>query len=216
MQIFDGSFPSGVFVHSFGLEPHIILEKVKCKESLKSYLENLILDQYSKMEYTLIKKIYKAFEKNKLSLVKKYDNEYDSFLTFEYAKGSSDIGLNYYAQIKDLSSKQIVKEYFNLVENKKTKCNEVVILSALAFDLDIDMEDFIVIWTKKNIINIAMTSLKISRIKPSEIQKVLFELDDVLESFEYKQIDEKITNFNPLFEEVIFQHRDLEPKMFVT
>jgi urease accessory protein len=43
----------------------------------------------------------------------------------------------------------------------------------MAFDMDISMDDFIVMWTKKNLINIAVTTLKISRIKPSEIQKML-------------------------------------------
>ena len=71
-------------------------------------------------------------------------------------------------------------------------------------------------WTKKNLINIAMTTLKISRIKPSEIQKMLFEIDDILEKIEFENIDKKITNFNPLFEEIIFKHKNIEPKMFAT
>ena len=35
MQIFDGSFPSGMFVHSFGLEPHIVKEKALDEAKLK-------------------------------------------------------------------------------------------------------------------------------------------------------------------------------------
>ncbi|MGE4462510.1 MAG: urease, partial [Arcobacter sp.] len=94
--------------------------------------------------------------------------------------------------------------------------NEIIVLSAMAFDMDICLEDFIVMWTKKNLINIAVTTLKISRIKPSEIQKMLFEIDEILEKFDYKNIENKITNFNPLFEEIIFSHKNLEPKMFTT
>ena len=71
MQILDGSFPSGVFVHSFGLEPHVLKEKVKDINSLKIYLENLIIDQYSKIEFVYVKKVYEALEKEKLNLVKK-------------------------------------------------------------------------------------------------------------------------------------------------
>ena len=71
-------------------------------------------------------------------------------------------------------------------------------------------------WTKKNLINIAVTSLKISRIKPSEIQQMLFEFDGILENLNFKNIGNKITNFNPLFEEIIFSHKNLEPKMFTT
>ena len=58
MQILDGSFPSGVFVHSFGLEPHVLKEKVKDINSLEIYLENLIIDQYSKIEFVYVKKVY--------------------------------------------------------------------------------------------------------------------------------------------------------------
>ncbi|MCT7573251.1 urease accessory protein UreF [Aliarcobacter butzleri] len=216
LQILDGSFPSGVFVHSFGLEPHVLKEKVKDINSLKIYLENLIIDQYSKIEFVYVKKIYEALEKEKLGILKKLDNELGAYLTFEFAKASRDIGQNYFVQIKNLASKDIVKEYFFLIENKFCIGNEIIVLSAMAFDMDICLENFIVMWTKKNLINIAVTTLKISRIKPSEIQKMLFEIDEILEKFDYKNIKNKITNFNPLFEEIIFAHKNLEPKLFVT
>ena len=215
MQILDGTFPSGVFVHSFGLEPHIVKEKVKDIDSLKIYLENLIIDQYSKMEFVYVQKTYKYLYENKLALLKKLDNEISSYLTYEYAKASRDIGHNYYVQIKDTLLKDEVKEYFSFIENKKSDANELVVLASYAYDLDISIEDFIVMWTKKNLINIAATTLKISRIKPSQVQKMLFEFDEILENIDFN-FDNKITNFNPLFEEIIFEHKTLEPKMFVT
>jgi urease accessory protein len=216
LQILDGTFPSGMFVHSFGLEPHIIKEQVNNIDDLKIYLKNLIIDQYSKMEFVYIKKVYEALENKKLNIIKKIDNNYGAYLTFEYAKASQDIGHNYYAQIKNLAIKDIVKKYFEAIEQKICEANEIVVLSSLAYDLDICLEDFIVMWTKKNLINIAVTTLKISRIKPSEIQQMLFEFDEVLQDILFENIDKKITNFNPLFEEVIFSHKNLEPKMFVT
>ena len=216
LQILDGSFPSGVFVHSFGLEPHVLKEEVKDIKSLKIYLENLIIDQYSKMEFVYVKKVFEALENDKLSIVKRLDKNYGAYLTYEYAKASRDIGQNYFAQIKNLPTKQIVKEYFGLIEDKKCVANEIIVLACFAFDMNISMEDFIVMWTKKNLINIAVTTLKISRIKPSEIQQMLFSFDEILEGVVFKDISEKITNFNPLFEEIIFSHRNLEPKLFVT
>jgi urease accessory protein len=102
LQILDGSFPSGVFVHSFGLEPHVIKEEVKDINSLKIYLENLIIDQYSQMEFVYIKKVYEALEDDKLSIIKRLDKNFGAYLTFEYAKASRDIGQNYYIQIKNL------------------------------------------------------------------------------------------------------------------
>lgn len=216
LQILDGSFPSGVFVHSFGLEPHVIKEEVKDINSLKIYLENLIIDQYSQMEFVYIKKVYEALEDDKLSIIKRLDKNFGAYLTFEYAKASRDIGQNYYAQIKNLATKDIVKEYFKDIEEKKSVANEIIVLACLAYDLDISLEDFTVMWTKKNLINIAVTTLKISRIKPSEIQQMLFEFDENLENYGYENISDKVTNFNPLFEEVIFSHRNLEPKMFTT
>ena len=216
LQILDGTFPSGVFVHSFGLEPHIIKQSVKDINTLNIYLRNLIIDQYSKIEFVCIKKVYEALRNNKLLLINKLDKEYNSYLTYEYTKSSINIGNNYYTHIKNQTTKDIVKEYFSLIENKKTSANEIIVLSVYAYDLDICMEDFIVMWTKKNFINIAATSLKISRIKPSEIQQMLFEFDEILQNLDFENIADKITNFNPLFEEIIFSHKNLEPKMFTT
>ena len=62
----------------------------------------------------------------------------------------------------------------------------------------------------------AITEAVARVVKPSEIQKMLFEIDEILEKFDYKNIKNKITNFNPLFEEIIFAHKNLEPKMFTT
>ncbi len=216
LQILDGTFPSGIFIHSFGLEPHIIRQNVKDINTLKIYLENLIIDQYSKIEFIYMGKIYEALKNNKLNLINKLDNNYASYLTYEYTKSSINIGNNYYTHIKNHAIKDIVKEYFSLIENKKTPANEIIVLSVYAYDLDINLEDFIVMWTKKNLINIAATSLKISRIKPSEIQEMLFEFDEILQNLDFENIGDKITNFNPLFEEIIFSHKNLEPKMFTT
>ena len=45
---------------------------------------------------------------------------------------------------------------------------------------------------------------------------MLFEFDEILSELDFRNIKNKITNFNPLFEENIFQHSVLEPKMFAT
>ena len=44
------------------------------------------------------------------------DNEYSSYLIYEYAKTSSDIGFNYYTQLKN----HISKSYSNIILDKKT------------------------------------------------------------------------------------------------
>lgn len=216
LQIFDGSFPSGAFVHSFGLEPHILKNKVSTIEDLKAYLLNLFLDQYLKIEFVCIKKAYEAFAKNQEHLIKKLDNSYGAYLTYEYAKASQDLGHNYLLQIYSWANKPIVQNYFKAVQNKHCSGNELVVLSAFAFDLDIAMEEFMVLWAKKNMMNIALCSLKISRIKPSEVQQLLFEFDELLSNIQLETLKNKMTNFNPLFEEIIFAHKNLEPKMFVT
>jgi len=215
LQILDGSFPSGAFVHSFGLEPHIVLEQVSNADELKVFLENLIIDQYQGLDFVLVKKIYALFEQKKLNLIFKEDRNYSAMLSYEYAKASKEMGHNYLKQINFKIEKKVVKEYFNAIKSNDSLGNELAILSAYAYELDMEVDSFLLLWCKKNIINIAMASLKISRIKPSDIQKVLFEFDDILEK--YIQISSKsINNFNPLFEEIIYQHKRLEPKLFVT
>lgn len=215
IQIFDGSFPSGAFVHSFGLEPHIVLEKVTNSDELKKFLHNLIIYQYQGFDFVLVKKVYNYFVQNKLHLVIKEDEKFSCMTSFEYTKASQDLGENYLRQINNNIKKEIVQEYFTKVKSKQSNGNELIVLSAYAYELDMDIEVFLLLWCKKNILNIAMASLKISRIKPSEIQKILFEFDDVLEEL-IENTKSHINSFNPIFEEIIYQHKNLEPKMFVT
>jgi len=215
MQIFDGSFPSGAFVHSFGLEPHIVLEKVTTSVELKKFLHNLIVHQYQGFDFVLVKKVYEYFGQNRLNLIIKEDEKFSCMTSFEYTKASQDLGENYLRQINNNVQKKIVQEYFDKVKSKKANGNELIVLTAYAYELDMSVEMFLLLWCKKNILNIAMTTLKISRIKPSEIQQMLFEFDDELEEL-IGNTKVNINSFNPLFEEVIYQHQNLEPKMFVT
>jgi len=215
LQVLDGSFPSGTFVHSFGLEPHIVLEKVIDIESLKVFLENLIIDQYQKMEFVFSKKIYHLFQQNSVAEIIKEERKYSAMLNFEFAKASTDLGYNYLKHISSDIQKESVREYFEAVKNKKSEGNELAVLSAYAFELDFDIDIFLLLWCKKNIITISQAALKISRIKPSDIQAALFSFDEKI-AFYIDKSGKRIENFNPLFEEVIYQHKDLEPKMFVT
>jgi len=215
IQILDGVFPSGAFVHSFGLEPHVVLNIVNNKDSLKQFLENIICDQYQKLEFVAVKKIFKLLEEDKINFIIKEDIKYASMLSFEYAKASKDLGENYLKHVNFNIKKEIVQKYFDEVKSKNSVGNELFILCSYAYELDLNVDTFLLLWCKKSLINIASASLKISRIKPSEIQQILFEFDEIIEE-SIKNSSKNISNFNPLFEEVIFSHLNLEPKMFVT
>ncbi len=215
LQILDSSFPSGSFVHSFGLEPYIVLGKVKNYTDLKKYFENLIIDQYQKLEFPFVKKIFILLKENNLNLLIKEDIKFSAILNYEFSKASLDIGQNYLKQINFDINKTVVKKYFEKAMAKHFLGNELVVLSTYAYELDINCDTFLLLWSKKNIINTAYTSLKISRISPSDLQKLLFEFDDKLGNY-IKNSSSAIQNFNIGFEEVIYQHARLEPKMFAT
>ncbi|MDR1555197.1 MAG: urease [Campylobacteraceae bacterium] len=212
IQILDASFPSGVFAHSFGLEPHVALNFVKNADELRVFLENIIKYQHAKMEFPTILKVYKYAEKGSLDLILKLDEKFSSMYSHAFAKAYKTIGENYFAHLKYLKhSKQITKLYFEQAKNT----NEIVLLSLLSYDLGLHEEDFMLFWSKKNLINIAATSLKISKIKPSEVQQILFGIDNVLKC-KIKNTNTFLSNFNPLFDAVIFEHKNIEPRLFMT
>lgn len=215
MQVFDASFPSGVFVHSFGLEPHIVKEKVTNIDELKIYLENLLKYQYQNLEFCFVNKVYEYLNSNNLNALIKEDKNFFAMQNYEFSKASKTIGTNYLKQIDFSIEKEIVKSYFKACKENRAVGNELAVLSGYAYELNIDKETFLTIWCKKNLINIATSSLKISRIKPSDIQKILFEFDDILEKL-VSCSEKNISNFNPLFEEIIYEHSQLEPKLFMT
>lgn len=215
IQILDSVFPSGAFVHSFGLEPHIVLGKVNDSDELKTYLKNIIVDQYQKLEYVAVEEVYTLLEQKQQKKLVKVDNKYAAMFTYEYAKASQDMGQNYLKQLECSVQKEEVQDYFKSIKSNQAFGNEIFVLSAYAYDMGLDKESFLLLWTKKMLINIASCSLKISRIKPTQIQQLLFEFDeDIKEQIAIKS--KRFVNFNPLFEEVILSHLNLEPKMFAT
>ncbi|WP_373032348.1 urease accessory protein UreF [Sulfurovum sp.] len=215
MQLLDGNFPSGIFVHSFGLESHVVLEKVRTMEELEHYLHNIIIDQYQKFEFPFILKVFKHLEKENLKALIKEDKNYSAMLNFEYAKASQTIGHNYLKHINREIQSPPVKEFYAAVSEQKSSGNELAVLSAYAYAEGLDKELLMLLWCKKSLITLSACTLKISRIKPSEIQQMLFRFDDVLEDY-INDSFLRVENFNPLFEEVIYQHLHLEPKLFTT
>jgi urease accessory protein len=214
-QILDGSFPSGSFVHSFGLEPHILMERVSDVEELRTFLHNLITHQYQGGDFAFVKRIHRAFEKGQFAVALREDNRYGAMLTYEYAKASRELGSNYLKQIDGDIKKKRVRLYFDLVREGKTFGHELAVLTAYAYELEIPVELFLALWCKKSILNIAMASLKISRIQPSQIQRMLFTFDEKIDEL-VENSTQSVSLFNPLFEEVIYRHKSLEPKLFAT
>lgn len=214
-QLLDSSFPSGAFVHSFGLEPHIALGQVTTIEKLQEFLEKLIMYQYQGLEFVFISKVYGALQKESLPLLIREDRNFTAMASYAFAKASCDIGRNYTKQIAPLSKELLSQDYFNAVQSGTTSGNELAVLACYAFELGIEKELFTLLWCKKSLSNIAAAALKISRIQPSQIQQMLFGFDDTLEVY-IEQQSCHYSNFNPLFEEVIYQHQNLEPKLFVT
>lgn len=215
MQLLDGSFPSGIFVHSFGLESHVVLGKVTTVQELETYLHNIITDQYQKFEFSFIQKVFKHLHENNLKALLKEDNNYAAMLNFEYAKASHTIGHNYLQHINREITKNIVLAYYEALSEHKSAGNELAVLSAYAYELGLDKELLMMLWCKKSLITLSACTLKISRIKPSEIQQMLFHFDDTIEQIITKT-QTNVENFNPIFEKVIYQHLQLEPKLFMT
>jgi urease accessory protein len=102
-----------------------------------------------------------------------------------------------------------------VLSQQKSPGNELAVLSAYAYELGLDKELLMLLWCKKSLVTLAACTLKISRIKPSEIQQMLFRFDDGIEDY-INNSKPSVENFNPLFEEVIYQHLHLEPKLFTT
>jgi len=215
MQLLDGSFPSGIFVHSFGLESHVVLEKVASIYDLESYLHNIIKDQYQKFEFPFIHKVFTHLESNDIKALIKEDKQYTAMQNYEYAKASKDIGENYLRHIHQDLDKTVVNTFYEGIQQKKSPGNELAVLSAYAYELGLDKNMLTLLWCKKTLITLSACTLKISRIKPSEIQQMLFRFDDSIEVY-INELGEGVQNFNPLFEEVIYQHLHLEPKLFMT
>lgn len=215
MQLLDGSFPSGSFVHSFGLESHVVLQKVTTIDELEVYLKNILIDQYQKFEFGFINRIFKHLETDDLNSLLKEDKSFSAMLNFEYSKASHDIGHNYLKHIGEGNQHPNVVCFYEAIKRNESPGNELAVLAAYAYELGLEKSLFMLFWSKKNFMMLALCTLKISRIKPSEIQQMLFRFDDLLEIY-INDSQLKVENFNPLFEEVIYQHLHIEPKLFMT
>lgn len=215
-QVLDGSFPSGSFVHSFGFEPFVNSENISDINLLKNFIENLLIDQYQNNEYVLIGGIYESLLAGNIEKIKKLQNEFIAMQTYEFANAYQTIGENYLYHLKHIKIKNpMCNLLIDEILNDKLKSFDLVILSIYAFDLGLELEELLALLTKKNLINICSSALKISRIKPSEIQKLLFDFDEIIEQITYVKT-KRLNYFNPYFEERILKHKFLEPKLFKT
>jgi urease accessory protein len=213
-QLLDSAFPSGAFIHSFGLEAHILLGKITKAEALENYLKNLLLDSYKTLIFPTIEAVYRCAEIENLSRILRIDALFSAFFTAPYAKANGAIGKNYLDRI-DKTRLKICTDYFDAARGAKTPCNAPIILSVFAFDLGLEAETFMALYAKKNLIAFALASQKIARIKPSEAQAALFAIDETLIDC-IKNRAKTPYSFNPLFDAAAFAHKTLEPRLFAT
>jgi urease accessory protein len=210
-QILDSSFPSGAFSHSFGLETYALTGAIHDTQSLSRFLQNILIDRYKNIEFPAAKNIYEA---SGLSRVTTIDKRLSAMASFTFSKASETIGSNIFSHIHKLPlNGAIAKGYCNAVRARQTPCNEIVLLSVFACDWGVDFGYFISYWAKKSLINIAMSALKVSRIKPSEIQRILFDIDPLITSI---KSNNKLSSFNPLFDAVFYKRESLEPRLFAS
>ena len=215
VQLLDGNFPSGGFVHSYGLEAHVVLEQVTTSDTLETYLHNVVQDQYRRFEFPFVNRVFQCLETGNLGALVKADNRYSAMQHQAFAAASVSIGRNYLRHIGAPIETPAVQAYFDAVAQGQSRGNELAVLGAYAFELGLDRELFLLLWCKKSLMALTLASLKITRIRPSDIQQILFRIDEAIEaSIDTSSVT--VENFNPLFEEIVYRHPYLEPKLFMT
>ena len=214
-QILDSSFPSGSFVYSYGLEPAVLISKKFGASDLEAFLRNMLFHQFTKNEFYLAHKAHEAFHESKLQAILKWEEEYVCAQSYEYAKSALRIGKIYAKHTQPYLRSRTAQVYLEYCEQNDGFGSELFVLLCLASELQLPSSLFLTLWGKKVLVAIAMCATKITTIKPTQIQQILFALDKELQvALEAKA--NSMSYFNPHYEHTIAQHHTLSPKLFIT
>ena len=214
-QILDSSFPSGSFVYSYGLEPTVLANEEFGANELEAFLRNMLTHQFAKNEFYLARKAHQAFCENKLQAVLKWEEEYVCAQSYEYAKSALRIGKIYAKHAQPYLLSGTAKIYGEYCEQNDGFGSELFVLLCLATQLELPSALFLTLWGKKVLVAIAMCATKITTIKPTQIQQILFALDKELQITLATEVH-SMSYFNPHYEHIIAQHPTLSPKLFIT
>ncbi|CAI9429761.1 Urease accessory protein UreF [Candidatus Ornithobacterium hominis] len=221
LQINDSMFPIGSFTHSYGLESYIDAQLVKDTETARKYAENMLKYNLFYNDAAFLNKIYDFANGRK---VWKKLVELDDFITalkapYEIRQASHKLAIRFLKTAQSLKPYPFCQKYLDAIQS-----GEVVGHYPIAFGLyaqlsGIEKKDALSAFYYNSLNGIVTNCAKIIPISQMHSQKILFDLQDLIEELVEKQedLDENLVGLCCIGQEIkCMQHEKLYTRIYIS
>ncbi len=218
LQLCGGTFPTGGFSQSYGLETYVANGKVQNIESFRSFLENYLMITIGTFEGPAFMESYdlaQGWEEDKLLELHELLDAMK--LTKENKEASNRTGKSLLRVASQMLDDKVLIDFYEKY-GKKGLSGPIalgIVCGRLGVDKDLSLESYIF----STLNGLVQSGIKLIPLGNVEAQKLLHEMNgyinNIMETTKKTKIDE-ICNFCPAFDIASMQHEVLPTRLYMS
>ena len=218
LQLCGGTFPTGGFSQSYGLETYVSQGKVNSIETFREYLKNYLSVTIGTFEGVVLLEAYDCATIWELDRIKEIDSIVNAMmLTKETREASNRTGKSLLRVASQMLEDDDIKEFYEAYGKKGISgaVAMAAVCGKLGIDKDITLESYIF----STLNGLVQSGIKLIPLGNVEAQKLLFEMNDVIRKIvELSKTTEfeEITNFSPALDIASMQHEFLPTRLYMS
>lgn len=218
MQLNGGTFPTGGFSQSWGLETYVADGTVHDRDTFRAFLETYLDAAIGRCEGPILKRAYelsRPLDAAGLTELEELSN------ASKVTKESREAGIRMGKAFLRLMEPIIGSEELNDI-SKLFKVREVsypVIYGAVSRLLNLDVEDAVRAYVYSAANTLVQSAIKLIPLGNTEAQQVLFEAAEMMEEATRHSLEipvDEITNFCPGMDIASIKHETLKVRLYMS
>lgn len=221
LQINDSMFPIGGFTHSYGLESYIDARQVKDTDTARKYAENMLRYNvyYNDAAFLSMAYDFASGRKNWKKFV-----ELDDFVTalkapFEIRQASHKLAIRFLKTAQSLKPYPFCQKYLDAIQNEELVGHYPIAFALYAQLSGIEKKDALAAFYYNTLNGIVTNCAKIVPISQTHSQKILYDLQGLIEKLVEKQeqIQEDEIGLCCIGQEIkCMQHEKLYTRIYIS
>lgn len=218
MQLNGGTFPTGGFSQSWGLETYVTDGMVHDSETFKAFLETYLDAAVGRCEGPLLLKAYQLVEplqEEELKELEQLSNA--SKVTKESREASIRMGKAFLRLMEPILDDERLSAISKLFKSREV--SYPVIYGAVCRLLELDAEEAIRAYVYSTANTLVQSAIKLVPLGNTEAQQVLFEAADMMEDAVKLSMEipvDDITNFCPGMDIASIKHETLAVRLYMS
>ena len=218
LQFMGGTFPTGSFSQSWGLETYLHYDEIKSEEEFRDFLKVYIRDVVGKFEGPFFCEAYNLTSNENYNGLIALERTFEAMrLTEETREASFKTGGAFIRIADEILEDEVVSDYYR---NEKSNGISLPVAFALVSSrLKIPKEDALRAFVFSYLNGLVQSGLKLVPLGNAQAQRIMFDFTDIIEKATLNSMGipiEDVAVFTPGLDIASMRHENLPSRLYMT